>query len=249
VTAALAGCGSGSNRRSAEPQPVTISGIEGLLVEPSTSGRHPGVVVVHGAGGDRRELLGQARALARQGVVALTITEPSTADPLPPASSLAALLDGTRRTQLRDAAAVRTAAHYLAGRVDVDPKRLGYLGWSAGAKTGTFVTGTFRALALLSAGADTVSSFAAAAPPSARAQVRRALRPVDPITAISGARPGTILLEDGRRDRIVPRRALENVVHAAPARTTVRWYDAGHALNRRAWADARAWLVAKLSSA
>lgn len=248
MAAALAGCGSGSDRR-AVPRPVTVSGIQGFLVEPAGPGRHPGVVLVHGAGGDRRELLGQARALADAGIVALTITAPSTAHPLPRPTSLTALLTGTRRTQLRDSAAARAAASYLARRADVDPRRLGYLGWSAGAKTGTFVTGTFRALALLSAGADTVSSFVAAAPPAARVQVRRALTPVDPIAAIAHARPGTILLEDGRRDGIVPRRALENVIHAAPARTTVRWYDAGHALDRRAWADARAWLVAKLSSA
>jgi dienelactone hydrolase len=204
-------------------------------------------VIVHGAGGDRRELLGQARALAREGVVALTITAPSTAHPLPRASTLPALLDGARRTQLRDNAAVRAAARYLAGRRDVAPRRLGYRGWSAGAKTGAFVTGTFHALALLSAGADQVASFVAAAPPGARAEVRRALTPVDPIRAISHARPGTILLEDGRRDAIVPRRALENVIRAAPARTTVRWYDTGHALDRRAWTDARRWLLAKLS--
>jgi len=228
-------------------RPVTFSGIDGLLVEPSASGRHPAVVIVHGAGGDRRELLGQARALARVGIVALTITEPSTAHPLPRATTLPELLDGARRTQLRDAAAVRTAVRYLAGRRDVDRRRLGYLGWSAGAKTGAFVAGSFRALALLSAGADPVSRFVAAAPPSAHALVRRALTPADPIRAIARARPGTILLEDGRRDAIVPRRALENVIRAAPPRTTVRWYDAGHALDRRAWADARAWLVAKLA--
>jgi dienelactone hydrolase len=242
--AALAGCGSS---RGSGPRPVTFAGIQGFLVEPSSNGRHAAVVIVHGAGGDRRELLGQARALARRGVVALTLTEPSTAHPLPRATSLAGLLSGARRTQLRDAAAVRTAARYGSGRSDVDPGRLGYLGWSAGAKTGALVTGTFRALALLSAGADPVSKFVAAAPPPARAQVRRALTPVDPIRAIARARPGTVLLEDGRRDAIVPRPALENVIRAAPARTTVRWSDAGHALGPRAWADARAWLVAKLS--
>jgi dienelactone hydrolase len=242
----LGGCGSASHRTSTHA--VTFSGIAGFVVEPSGSGHHAGVVIVHGAGGTRRELLGQARALARAGVVALTITAPSTAHPLPPASTIDGLLAGTRRTQLRDAAAVRTAARFLAARDDVDPRRLGYLGWSAGAKTGTFVTGSFRVLALLSAGADPVSKFAAAAPPSARGEVRRALTPVDPIRAISHARPGTVLLEDGRRDEVVPHAALENVIHAAPARTTVRWYDAGHALDATAWADARAWLVAKLSA-
>jgi dienelactone hydrolase len=226
---------------------VTFSGIEGFLVQPAGHGRHPAVVVVHGSGGDRHELLAQAEALAKDGVVALTITAPSSAHPLPPAASLEGLLTGTRRTQERDAAAVRTAARYLARRSDVDAGRLGYLGWSAGAKTGAFVTATFRALALLSAGADPVSSFVAAAPADARAEVRRALTPVDPIRAIARGRPGSILLEDGRRDTVVPRRALENVIRAAPPRTTVRWYDAGHALDAHAWADARAWLLAKLS--
>lgn len=244
----LTACGSGSALHRGSPQAVTFSGIAGFLVEPSGGGRRPGVVIVHGAGGTRRELLGQARALARAGVVALTITAPSTAHPLPPAGTIDGLLAGARRTQLRDAAAVRIAARYLGARDDVDARRLGYLGWSAGAKTGTFVTGTFRALALLSAGADPVSRFVAAAPPSARAEVRRALAPVDPIRAISHARPGTVLLEDGRRDEVVPHTALENVIRAAPARTTVRWYDAGHALDAHAWADARAWLVARLSA-
>lgn len=242
----VVGCGSPSHRSS--PRPVAFSGLAGFLLEPSGSGRHPAVVIVHGAGGTRRELLGQARTLARAGAVALTITMPSTAHPLPPATTIGGLLAGARHTQLRDAAAVRTAARYLAARDDVDPRRLGYLGWSAGAKTGTFVTGTFRALALLSAGADPVAKFVAVAPPSAREEVRRALTPVDPIRAISHARPGTVLLEDGRRDAVVPRSALENVIHAAPARTTVRWYDAGHALDAKAWADARAWLLARLSA-
>lgn len=245
VAVALAGCGSRSH---ISTRTVAFDGIAGYLVEPAHAGRHPAVVLVHGSGGNRSQLLPQARALARAGLVALTITAPSTAHPLPAPTTLPELLRGARLTQTRDVSAVRAAARYLAARKDVDAQHLGYLGWSAGAKTGTFVTGTFRALALLSAGADTVARFVAAAPPAARAEVRRALSPVDPIEAIAGARPGTILLEDGRRDAVVPRRALENVIGAAPARTTVRWYDAGHALDRRAWSDARAWLVAKLSA-
>jgi hypothetical protein len=38
----------------------------------------------------------------------------------------------------------------------------------------------------------------------------------------------------GRRDAIVPRAALLNIVHAAPRGTIVRWYDAPHALDRAA---------------
>jgi len=51
---------------------------------------------------------------------------------------------------------------------------------------------------------------------------------------------------DGRRDAIVPRAALLNIVHAAPRGTIVRWYDAPHELDRAAYRDAFAWLARKL---
>ena len=48
-------------------------------------------------------------------------------------------------------------------------------------------------------------------------------------------------------DPDVPHPALLNLVHAAPRGTTVRWYDAPHALDRAAYRDAFAWLARKLS--
>ena len=239
----LAGCGANAH---VTQQSVRFAGIDGYLVDPATKGRHPGVVLVHGAGGDRSQLLDQARALAKQGIVALTITEPSSAHPPAPAATLEELLARAQHVQQRDTAAVRSAAAFLASRTDVDGNRLGYLGWSAGAKTGTFVTDRFAALALLSAGAATVDQFVAAAPPPAQARVRRALTPIDPIRAVTHARPGSLLLEDGRRDAVVPHAALLNIVHAAPRGTLVRWYGTGHALSTRAYADARTWLLRKL---
>jgi dienelactone hydrolase len=241
----VAGCGGGTH---VSQRSVRFSGIDGYLVDPGTTGTHPGIVIVHGSGGDRSELLGQAVALAKEGAVALTITEPSTAHPEPRATTLAGLLAQAQRTQERDTAAVRRAIVFLSARSDVDARRLGYLGWSAGAKTGTFVVGRFRGLALLSAGAASVDQFVAAAPARARAEVRRALTPIDPIRAVARARPGSLLLEDGRQDTIVPHAALLNIVHAAPRGSIVRWYDAGHALSARAYADARVWLLRKLGA-
>ncbi len=223
--------------------------IQGYLVEPIRSVRVPGVVLVHGADGDRTELLGDAIVLAQRGAVALTITAPSTAYPLPQPRTVAQLLSGTTLTVRRDVVAVRRAADVLASRPTVDPKRLGYLGWSAGAKTGTFVAAVvprFRALALLSAGADRVSAFVASAPAADRRLVRRVLGSVDPIRYVALAHPGSLLLEDGTRDAVVPRVALENVIHAAPRGTLVRWYPTGHALNAKAYGDAFTWLLARL---
>jgi dienelactone hydrolase len=229
------------------------SRVDGYLLLPKGTGRHPAVLIVHGAGGDRSELLAQAGRLVKRGFVALTITEPSTADPLAPnqAPNLAPLayLRQLRDMQIRDVVAIRRGVDVLQSLPQVDPKRIGYLGWSAGGRNGTFVGATeprVKALVLLSTGAAPLSAFVAQAPPSFRAPVRRILENVDPLHAIAHARAGTILLEDGKRDEVVPRAALVNMIHAAPPRTTVRWFDTPHALNDAAYDTAFAWLERKL---
>ena len=242
------------NRR---PYPIAIhdvsfsSGgrrVDGYLVRPPGRGRHPAVVFVHGSGGDRTELLAPAAWLAARNVVALTITAPS-ASARTSAQTPTQLLAQARAETIADVVAVRRAVDVLASLRSVDPRRIGYLGFSAGARLGGLVAASeprVRALALLSAGAATVSAYAADAPPALRPQVRRVLGSVDPIRYIAFARPGSLLLEDGRKDMVVPRVALLNIARAAPKGTAVRWYDAPHGLNRAAYRDAFAWLARKL---
>ena len=226
--------------------------VTAYLVEPGGGGRRPAIVVVHGSGGDRRELLPAAIALAQHGMVALAITAPSSAHPPTATSSPRAYLAEAKATVVRDVVAVRAAADALGSLKAVDPKRIGYLGWSAGAKTGTYVAASdrrFKALALLSAGADRVSVYAALAPALLRGLVTRQLGSVDPLRYVGWARPRTLLLEDGTQDRVVPHRALLNMVQAAPRGTIVRWYPAGHELNNAAYRYAFAWLGGKLHAA
>jgi cephalosporin-C deacetylase-like acetyl esterase len=150
---------------------------------------------------------------------------------------------------VNDVVAVRRAADLLASLPAVDGKRLGYLGWSNGAKTGAFVAATdsrFQALALMSAGADKLAAFVKAAPAGQKTLVLKGLGSIDPLRYIALARSGTLLLADGRRDTVVPHAALMNMIHAAPKGTLVRWYDAGHELNASAYRAAFAWLAAKL---
>ncbi len=224
--------------------------INGYLLQPPGRARRAAAMFVHGTGGDRQELLEQARQLAGRNVVTLTITEPST--PNPPARApggVAALLERIQKAQVIDVVAIRRAVDLLQSLPQVDKRRIGYLGWSAGARTGTFVAASeprVRALALLSAGAAPVSAYVANAPQSLRGVVRRVLGSLDPIRYIALARPGSILLEDGTKDEIVPHAALLNIVRAAPKGTTVRWYDAPHALDRDAYRGAFDWLLRRL---
>jgi dienelactone hydrolase len=223
--------------------------VEAFLVEGPGKHARPGIVLVHGGGADRTELLGDAVALAHLGFVALAITAPSSAYPPPQPNSVRALVNESRAVTVDDVVAVRRAADVLASLPAVDAKRLGYLGWSNGAKTGAFVAATdnrFRALALMSGGADKLAAFVKAAPAGQKALVQQGLGSVDPLRYIAKARSGTVLLADGRRDTVVPHAALLNMIHAAPKGTVVRWYDAGHELNATAYHAAFAWLVAKL---
>ena len=223
--------------------------VEAFLVQGPGKQARPAVVLVHGGGGDRTELLGDAVALAHLGFVALAITAPSSAYPPPQPTSVRELVNESKAVTVDDVVAVRRAADVLESLPVVDAKRLGYLGWSNGAKTGAFVAAAdprFQALALLSGGADKLAAFVKAAPADQRALVARGLGSVDPLRYMAKARSGTVLLADGRRDTVVPRAALMNMIHAAPKGTLVRWYDTGHELNASAYHGAFAWLVSKL---
>jgi dienelactone hydrolase len=223
--------------------------VAAFLVEGPGKEPRPGIVLVHGGGADRTELLGDAVALAHLGFVALAITAPSSAYPSPQPTSVRQLVNESKAVTVDDVVAVRRAADVLASLPVVDGKRLGYLGWSNGAKTGAFVAASdrrFRALALLSGGADKLAAFVKAAPAGQKALVARGLGSVDPLRYLGLARSGTVLLADGRRDTVVPRAALLNMIHAAPKGTLVRWYDAGHQLSPAAYHATFAWLASKL---
>jgi dienelactone hydrolase len=223
--------------------------VDGYLVVPPGRGKRPAVVFLHGSGGDRTELLPQAGLLAARGVVTLTITAPS-ATAQSSATTPGQVLGEMRAVTIDDVVAVRRAVDVLASLPFVDPTRIGYLGWSAGARTGALVAAAeprLHALVLLSAGAAPISAYAAAAPPALRPRVRQVLGSVDPLHYVARARPGSLLLEDGRRDTVVPRGALLNIIHAAPQGTLVRWYDAPHELDRAAYRNAFAWLMRRLS--
>jgi dienelactone hydrolase len=223
--------------------------VEAYLAVPPGSARRPAVVYVHGSGGDRRQLLVHAVWLAGRGAVTLAITAPSATAPTAPELAPDAALRRQRDLAVADVVAVRRAFDLLSARRDVDGTRLGYVGWSAGARTGALLAGVeprVKAFVLMSGGATPISEYAAQAPAELREDVRRVLGAVDPLRTIGRARAGTLLLQDGRRDEVVPRPALDALAAAAPTGTDVRWYAAGHDLNEAAFREQLSWLSRRL---
>lgn len=220
-----------------------------LVRGPHRKGRLPAVIYLHGAGGDRSELLVPATWAAARGAIALAITAPSTASPQPAGLKNVPFLRWQAQIQARDVVAVRRAVDVLARRADVDPRRIGFVGWSSGAHTGAILAGVesrLRAVVLMSGGVAPVSAYVLLAKPWLQSAIKRYLGAIDPLRFLPHARAAGLFLQDGRQDRIVPRQALETFARAAPHGTRVRWYDAGHALNDRAYRDQLAFLAARL---
>jgi dienelactone hydrolase len=226
--------------------------VSAYLVRPAGKhGKLPAVVYLHGAGGDRQELLVPATWIAARGAIAMTITAPSEFAPEPRVKGVP-FLRWQAGIQERDVVAVRRAVDLLAARKDVDPKRIGFVGWSAGSHTGAILAGVeprLHAVVLMSCGVAPVSEYVSLARPALRAPIRRYLGSVDPLRYVRGARASELLLQDGRTDTVVPHAALLTVIQATPHGTEVRWYPAGHALNNRAYRDQLTFLAEKLKIA
>jgi uncharacterized protein len=86
---------------------------------PSTNGA--AVILVHGAGGDRASLLPEARALKQRGFGVLSFDLPGHAES-----------DGVIQWGEGERIALRAALDFVSERKDVDPARMGSLGFSLG---------------------------------------------------------------------------------------------------------------------
>lgn len=98
--------------------------LSGTVLSPRTPGRHPAVVFIHGSGAEGRWANGYvADCLARHGVVALIYDKRGVGESA-----------GDWKTSTLDdlAGDARAAVHLLAGRADVEVRRVGVYGHSQG---------------------------------------------------------------------------------------------------------------------
>jgi uncharacterized protein len=222
--------------------------VPGYLIVPPGRGRHPAVIYMHGSGGTRLDFVVPGTWMAARGAVALTIA-------LPASRSREAAGTGTRGLErerdltVQNVVDLRRAVDVLRSLPEVDPNRMAYVGYSAGARTGAILAGVERrikAYDLLSGGASPPAEYARAAPRHLRARITRVLGSVDPLRYVRRAAPAALFFQDGRRDRVVPRKALLALARAGSSPKRVRWYDAGHGLDEQAYRDQLRWLSREL---
>lgn len=223
--------------------------VDAYLVVPPGKGPWPAAVYVHGAGSDRTSMLGPATWLAARGAVTLAISAPSGRAGEPGGATDVERLQAHRALEVGDVVAVRRAIDLLAQREDVDADRIGYVGWSAGARTGSILAGVeprLHALVLVAPGSAPVSDFVAAAPEADKEAVREVMSSIDPLTYVARGDADKLLIQEAKNDLVIPRSAIDAMIAAAPKGTEVRWYDFDHTMGPKAYAEHLDWLQEKL---
>ena len=223
--------------------------VTGFLVRPPGKGPFPGVLLMHGAAGDSRQMIVQATWLAGRGAVALAIDSPFARNPN---RQLPQGVPGLRAESdliAQNVVELRRAVDVLTEEGDADAERIAFVGFSGGARTGAILAGNedrIRAYVLMSAGSPPVAEIVKAVPVEARVDVEEILTGVDPLVHIRKAEPAKLLFLNGRRDQVVPRAALNALYRNASEPKEIRWYATTHEPTVAVYRDMLAWLTKEL---
>jgi dienelactone hydrolase len=223
--------------------------VTAFLVVPPGKGPFPGVLYLHGAGEDRTRLAVPAAWLAARGAVALVIDSAFVRTKSSAPSDPLASLKWGRDLTVQTVVDLRRGVDLLRSLPQVDPERIGFVGYSAGAKTGAILAGVehrIRAYDLMSGGSPPPEAFAAAAPAGVRQDVLRVIDQIDPLRFVRQATPASLFFQNGLQDEVVPRAQLRALARAGSRPKRLRWYRAGHSLNAQAYRDQLAWLSREL---
>ena len=224
--------------------------VTGLLFDPATrSSLRPGIVLMHGAPGNARQMVGQAQLLAEHGAVVIAIDAPHARR----GGSWVRFSTEDRAEQIQLIKDLQRAVDVLRARPNVDSQRIAYVGVSYGGAMGALFAGIERrikAVVLVVGDGGLVSHFTgpedqnqmAALSCATRVNWLQAMTPIEPIRFIGQASATALLLQNGRFDNLVPVADAQELHAAAPASSTIHWYEAGHGLNQQAVFDRLDWL-------
>jgi hypothetical protein len=230
---------------------VSFAGPDGervaaYLIVPPGKGPFPAVIYLHGAGQDRQAMALPATWLAGRGAVALSVSSPFTRPEGQKSATGIEGIQGERDLTIEGVKELRRAVDVLQSLPEVDDGRIGFLGFSAGARTGALLAGVehrLQAIVLMSGGETTVDQVMEAVDERDRDKVRPLFEDTDGLAYIARSSPTKLLFQAGRQDELVPQDALQRLYDAAGQPKEIRWYDGGHDLPFKAYRDHLDWLA------
>jgi cephalosporin-C deacetylase-like acetyl esterase len=239
--------------------------VTAYLVIPLSKGKFAGVIFMHMRPGSRTIFLDEALSYARMGAVSLLIDAPFSR-----AGESKRDFDPTvthperdRDIYIQTVVDLRRGVDLLLLRRDIDRKRIGFVGHSFGAHTGVLLASVEKRIKgyVIMAGAPSLTEFLRTSTVPGVVETRnsltkpqqesyfKTLATVDPINYVSHVAPSALFFQFGKLDTYPTEQSAARYFQAASDPKSVKWYDAGHALNNEARHDRAQWLQKQIGLA
>ena len=236
------------------PSPKTGE-VPAYLVVPEGPGPFAGLILMHGSSGSRETLLSLATDLVQTGAVVLTISGPAARIP---GREWITFTPRDRDEQIQLIVDLRRGVDLLTQHENVDPARIGYVGYSYGAAMGGLLAGIeprIKAYGLMVGDGGLVNHFTDGdqpvggfeiISPTARERWLEAMEPIEPIYYVGHASPSALFFQNARHDQSVTEEDALAYQAAGSEPKKVQWYDSGHGLPLQAYIDMVHWLAEQI---
>jgi dienelactone hydrolase len=239
--------------------------VPAYLVVPAGRGRFAAVVFAPCCDGNRAQFLEEALELARLGAASLIIdwnaekrADYRAKEPGPPRGAIGGVDD--RDELVKMVVEFRRGIDLLSSRVDIDAKRIGFVGHSTGGRAASILAGVEKRIKAVVIMASQISATEAwrsndnprivklrdLLPKDPFEQYLEAIAPVDAVHYVKHAAPTTLLLQFGRQDDSPNERQARLFFDVASEPKTFKLYNARHHLNDEARKDRIEWLTIQL---
>jgi dienelactone hydrolase len=224
-----------------------------IAMPQNRTGKVPAVLWVHGFGSNRNAFATEVADLADLGIASIIydtnmIRGGRAGIDLQDPVYAAEVFELQLRQDIVDA---RVALDILERRGEVDMSRIGFVGVDYGVTVGgvlASVDDRIDALVLASGFPEPSRYFAQElVPPESVDGFAERLAPYDPVRTL-GHTDDPILLQNARRDRLIPAEDYERLIDAADG-AEVKWYESDHDLVFEAHQDRARWLSEQLGVA
>ena len=235
---------------------ITYAGPEGridaFLVTPEGDGPYPAVEFMPGAPGAKYTFYTEAIELAKAGVVSLLPNPPYAR---PPIEDVVVFEPSDKDGIVQEVKEMRRGIDVLVSRPEVDPSRLGYVGFSWGASLGGILSAVERRVhscVLMSLvphlSADMRKLAEEQSVEGDLAAYEEAMQPIDAINYLPHAAPSAVFMQAGEQDTRPSPEDTQEAFAATSDPKKLQMYDTEHDLNAQAKVDARAWLIEQLGA-
>lgn len=242
--------GESRERDGAVVRDLSYAGPEGRItayyVTPQGDGPFPAVVFMHGSPGQRVTFLGEAVELAQRGIASVLPDAPFARSPRPPDVDFT---DGDPARLSQLVIELRRAVDFLVEQDEVDPSRLGYVGFSWGGSLGANFAAVERRVGsfVLISGVPRLSERLVEIGEEREIEglegYADVIEPYDAVNYLGDVAPNALYLQFGEQDTAPSPEQGREMMDAASEPKEMHLYDAGHELNDEAKADRANWLA------